>query len=53
MRWDEETGQVSVFRKPSNHTNGNTRDRQGRLISCEHSTAAASPARNTTARSPC
>jgi gluconolactonase len=30
-------GQVSVFREQSNHTNGNTRDRQGRLISCEHS----------------
>lgn len=37
MRWTEETGTVSVFRKPSNHTNGNTRDWQGRLISCEHS----------------
>src|SRR5579885_2710316 len=31
-RWDEETGAVSYFRKPSNHSNGNTRDRQGRLI---------------------
>ena len=38
MRWDEETGAVSVYRKPSNHANGNTRDRQGRLISCEHET---------------
>jgi gluconolactonase len=37
MRWDEETGRVSVFRRPSNHANGNTRDRQGRLITCEHS----------------
>jgi gluconolactonase len=36
MRWDEETGAVSVFRKPSNHANGNTRDRQGRLVTCEH-----------------
>jgi gluconolactonase len=36
MRWDEETGAVSVFRKPSNHANGNTRDRQGRLLTCEH-----------------
>lgn len=36
MRWDEETGAVSVFRKPSNFANGNTRDRQGRLITCEH-----------------
>jgi gluconolactonase len=36
MRWDEETGAVSVFRKPSNNSNGNTRDRQGRLLSCEH-----------------
>jgi gluconolactonase len=36
MRWDEETGAVSVFRRPSNHANGHTRDRQGRLITCEH-----------------
>ena len=36
MRWDEETGAVSVFRKPSNYANGNTRDRQGRLVTCEH-----------------
>ena len=36
MRWDEETGSVSVFRKPSNNANGNARDRQGRLITCEH-----------------
>lgn len=38
MRWDEESGQVGVFRRPSSFTNGNTRDRQGRLISCEHGT---------------
>jgi gluconolactonase len=36
MRWDEETGAVNVFRKPSNFANGNTRDRQGRLLTCEH-----------------
>jgi len=36
MRWDEETGAASVFRKPSNNANGNTRDRQGRLVTCEH-----------------
>ena len=36
MRWSEETGEVSVFRSPSYFTNGNTRDRQGRLVSCEH-----------------
>jgi gluconolactonase len=36
MRWDEETGRTSVFRKPSNKANGNTRDRQGRLVTCEH-----------------
>src|SRR6201993_2056264 len=35
MKWDEETGAVSVFRKPSNFANGNTRDRQGRLVTCE------------------
>jgi gluconolactonase len=38
LRWDEETGAVSVFRRPSNYSNGNTRDRQGRLITCEHGT---------------
>ncbi len=36
MRWDEESGALGVFRKPSNHANGNTRDRQGRLVTCEH-----------------
>jgi gluconolactonase len=36
MRWDEETGAVNIFRKPSNCANGNTRDRQGRLVTCEH-----------------
>jgi len=36
MRWLEEDGHVSVFRSPSNYSNGNTRDRQGRLITCEH-----------------
>ena len=36
LRWTEETGEVSVFRQPSNNTNGNTRDREGRLVSCEH-----------------
>jgi gluconolactonase len=38
MKWDEETGAVGVFRKPSNNGNGNTRDRQGRLVTCEHDT---------------
>jgi len=36
LKWDEETGVVSVFRRPSNNANGNTRDRQGRLVTCEH-----------------
>ncbi len=38
LRWDEETGAVSDFRRPSNNANGNTRDRQGRLVTCEHLT---------------
>ncbi len=38
MRWNEEDGAVSVFRQPSNYANGNTRDRQGRLVTCEHDT---------------
>ena len=36
LRWTEENGKVTVFRNPSNYSNGNTRDRQGRLITCEH-----------------
>src|SRR5437588_5745689 len=36
MRWSEDDGHVSVFRYPSNNSNGNTRDREGRLITCEH-----------------
>lgn len=36
LRWEEESGNVSVFRYPSGFTNGHTRDRQGRLVSCEH-----------------
>ena len=35
LRWTPEGG-VSVFRQPSNFTNGHTRDREGRLVSCEH-----------------
>ena len=37
LRWCEESGAVTVFRQPTGHANGNTRDRQGRLITCEHS----------------
>jgi len=37
-RWDEETGHVTVFRGNSNFSNGNTRDREGRLVTCEHRT---------------
>src|SRR5258705_3597706 len=36
LRWDEASGAVSEFRKPSAYANGNTRDRQGRLLACEH-----------------
>ena len=38
MRWDEESGAVGIFRKPSDFANGNTRDRAGRLVTCEHGT---------------
>src|SRR5262245_23430175 len=37
---------VSVFRADSNFANGNTRDRQGRLISCEHGTRRVSRTEN-------
>jgi gluconolactonase len=36
MRWDETDGSVSVFRQPSHNSNGNTVDRHGRLVTCEH-----------------
>lgn len=36
LKWDEATGQVAVFRQTSHNANGNTRDRQGRLVTCEH-----------------
>lgn len=35
LRWDETTGAVGVFREPSGHANGNTVDREGRLVTCE------------------
>ena len=37
MRYDDTDGSVSVFRQPSWNSNGNTIDREGRLVSCEHS----------------
>ncbi|MCR9238316.1 MAG: SMP-30/gluconolactonase/LRE family protein [Alphaproteobacteria bacterium] len=37
MRWIPGLG-TSIYREPSNYSNGHTRDRQGRLISCEHGT---------------
>ena len=36
MRFDETDASVSVFRSPSFNSNGNTTDREGRLVSCEH-----------------
>ncbi|MGE5510880.1 MAG: SMP-30/gluconolactonase/LRE family protein [Bacteroidota bacterium] len=36
LKWEEETGAVSIYRRPSDYANGNTRDRQGRLVTCEH-----------------
>ena len=38
MRWDETDGSVSVFRAPADNSNGNTTDRQGRLVTCQHRT---------------
>src|SRR5438105_14907251 len=37
MKFDDKPGQTTVFRNPVNYANGNTRDRQGRLVTCEHS----------------
>jgi gluconolactonase len=39
MRWDEVSGEVTLLRTPSNFSNGNTFDWQGRQLSCEHQTA--------------
>jgi gluconolactonase len=38
LRWDEASGTTSVLRQPSNFANGLARDRQGRLVACEHLT---------------
>jgi gluconolactonase len=37
MKYNEKDNKVSVFRSPANYANGNTRDHQGRLVTCEHS----------------
>ena len=37
MKYSEKDGSFSVYRSNANYANGNTRDRQGRLVSCEHS----------------
>ena len=37
MKYSEKDSSFTVFRSPSNFANGNTRDRQGRLVTCEHS----------------
>ena len=36
LRWIEDDDRVTVFRRPSGHSNGNTFDHQGRQLSCEH-----------------
>ena len=37
MKFDEKSGKFTVYRANANYANGNTRDRQGRLLTCEHS----------------
>ena len=36
MQWSDDSGEVSIYRQDSHFSNGNTRDRQGRLVTCEH-----------------
>lgn len=36
LRYDETSGATSVFRYPAHNSNGNTVDREGRLVTCEH-----------------
>jgi gluconolactonase len=38
LKWDETSNAVSVFRSPANFANGHTRDRNGRLVTCEQGT---------------
>ena len=38
LRWDDCSGALAEFRRPSQHANGLARDRQGRLLACEHGT---------------
>ncbi len=38
IRFDETSGATSIFRRPAGYANGNTRDIEGRLVSCEHGT---------------
>jgi sugar lactone lactonase YvrE len=40
MRWMEEDGHVSAFRSPSEYSNGNTFDYEGRQLSCQHGSGA-------------
>lgn len=42
MRWDETSGEVSVFEHPCRNQNGHFVDAQGRLVSCEHRARAVS-----------
>ena len=43
MKFDEATGKTSIYREKANYANGNARDRQGRLITCEHSVTRQIP----------
>jgi gluconolactonase len=53
MRFSEDDGHLSVYRQPSMNSNGNTIDREGRLITCEHSGRRVTrTGPNSTARSP-
>ena len=53
LRWDEQSGRTTVFRSASGYANGGTRDREGRLVSCEHLGPAGYPDRARRHASPC
>jgi gluconolactonase len=38
LRFDPSLGETAVYREPSNYSNGNSIDRQGRMVTCEHLT---------------
>jgi len=45
-RWDEESGDITIYREPTNMANGNTYDKLGRILTCEHDSSRVTRDRN-------